>query len=85
MNAALHREIACAIIIDTGGRFLLQQRDDISGILHPARSPCSVVTAPDKILEIERKLEKNAADQPAGERDLFRCRAIPGSRSTAFR
>jgi hypothetical protein len=51
MNAALHREIICAIIIDTGGRFLLQQRDDISGILHPARSPCSVVTAPDENLE----------------------------------
>ena len=30
-----HREVACAIIIDTCGRFLLQQRDDIVGILLP--------------------------------------------------
>jgi 8-oxo-dGTP diphosphatase len=37
MNASLHREIACAIIIDTTGRFLLQQRDDIPGILHPGK------------------------------------------------
>jgi 8-oxo-dGTP pyrophosphatase MutT (NUDIX family) len=37
MNAALHREIACAIIIDTDGRFLLQQRDDIPGIVHPGK------------------------------------------------
>ena len=29
MNALRHREIACAIIIDRFGRFLLQQRDDI--------------------------------------------------------
>lgn len=29
------REFASAIIIDTQGRFLLQQRDDIPGILHP--------------------------------------------------
>jgi 8-oxo-dGTP diphosphatase len=35
MNASRHREIAAAIIIDTFGRFLLQQRDDIVGILHP--------------------------------------------------
>jgi hypothetical protein len=28
------REIACAIIIDTRGRFLLQQRDDVPGIIH---------------------------------------------------
>jgi 8-oxo-dGTP diphosphatase len=31
------REIACAILIDTFGRFLLQQRDDIIGILHPGK------------------------------------------------
>jgi 8-oxo-dGTP diphosphatase len=32
-----HREIACAIIIDTRGRFLLQQRDDVPGILQPGK------------------------------------------------
>jgi len=32
-----HREVACAIIIDTCGRFLLQQRDDIVGILLPGK------------------------------------------------
>jgi 8-oxo-dGTP diphosphatase len=37
MNAAPYREIACAIVIDTAGRFLLQQRDDIPGILHPGK------------------------------------------------
>jgi 8-oxo-dGTP diphosphatase len=37
MNASLQREIACAIIIDTSGRFLLQQRDDVAGILHPGK------------------------------------------------
>jgi 8-oxo-dGTP diphosphatase len=31
------REIACALIIDDRGRFLLQQRDDIRGILHPGK------------------------------------------------
>ena len=31
------REIACAIIIDTLGRFLLQQRDDVPGIIHPGK------------------------------------------------
>jgi len=35
MNAPRHREIACALIIDTCGRFLLQQRDDIPGIVCP--------------------------------------------------
>ena len=34
-SAAPHRETASAIIIDTAGRFLLQQRDDIVGILYP--------------------------------------------------
>ena len=33
MIISRHREIACAIIIDTLGRFLFQQRDDIPGIL----------------------------------------------------
>ncbi len=37
MNALRHREIACAIIIDRFGRFLLQQRDDIVGIIHPGK------------------------------------------------
>ena len=36
-NSARHREIACAIIIDKFGRFLLQQRDDIVGIIHPGK------------------------------------------------
>src|ERR1700739_923935 len=31
-------EFACAILIDTKGCFLLQQRDDISGILCPGRT-----------------------------------------------
>jgi 8-oxo-dGTP pyrophosphatase MutT (NUDIX family) len=35
MSASEHREIACAIIIDTHRRFLLQQRDDVPGILCP--------------------------------------------------
>lgn len=35
MNEPRHREFACAIAIDTCGRFLLQQRDDVVGILHP--------------------------------------------------
>ena len=37
MNPPRHREIACAILIDTNGRFLLQQRDDVAGILHPGK------------------------------------------------
>jgi 8-oxo-dGTP diphosphatase len=32
MSASRHREFACAILIDTRGRFLLQQRDDIPGV-----------------------------------------------------
>jgi 8-oxo-dGTP pyrophosphatase MutT (NUDIX family) len=36
-NSVRHREIACAIIIDKFGRFLLQQRDDIGGIIHPGK------------------------------------------------
>jgi len=35
MNGTQPREIACAIIIDTCGRFLLQQRDDLPGIVCP--------------------------------------------------
>ncbi len=37
MNASRHREIAGAIIIDAFGRFLLQQRDAVRGILHPGK------------------------------------------------
>ena len=37
MNIFQHREITGAIIIDTFGRFLLQQRDDIDGIIHPGK------------------------------------------------
>jgi 8-oxo-dGTP diphosphatase len=36
MNTPAHREIACAILIDSCGRFLLQ-RDDVIGILHPGK------------------------------------------------
>jgi 8-oxo-dGTP diphosphatase len=31
------REFACAVLIDTSGRFLLQQRDDVPGIVYPGR------------------------------------------------
>ena len=37
MNAPPHREIACAIIIDTAGRFLFQQRDNVPGIFQPGK------------------------------------------------
>ena len=37
MNSTEHREVACAILIDTRGHFLLQQRDDVVGILHPGK------------------------------------------------
>jgi 8-oxo-dGTP diphosphatase len=37
MSGSRHREIACAIMTDTRGRFLLQRRDDIVGILHPGK------------------------------------------------
>jgi 8-oxo-dGTP diphosphatase len=36
-NAAQHRQISIAILIDSHGRFLLQQRDDIPGIVHPGK------------------------------------------------
>jgi len=35
MGKSRHHEAACAILIDVSGRFLLQQRDDIPGIVHP--------------------------------------------------
>jgi 8-oxo-dGTP pyrophosphatase MutT (NUDIX family) len=38
MNSfASHRKIGCAILIDTSGNLLLQQRDDIPGILQPGK------------------------------------------------
>jgi 8-oxo-dGTP diphosphatase len=37
MNPPQRREIACAVILDTQGQFLLQQRDDIPGIIHPGK------------------------------------------------
>jgi 8-oxo-dGTP diphosphatase len=37
MFPSSYREIASAIIIDPFGRFLLQQRDDIAGIMHPGK------------------------------------------------
>jgi 8-oxo-dGTP diphosphatase len=37
MGRNSHREFACAILIDSSGRYLLQQRDDVSGILLPGR------------------------------------------------
>jgi 8-oxo-dGTP diphosphatase len=37
MNASGHREIAMAILVDTGGRLLVQQRDDVAGILQPGK------------------------------------------------
>ena len=35
MDVPPHREIACAILIDLEGRFLLQRRDDVPNILYP--------------------------------------------------
>ena len=37
MNASAHREFAAAVIIDTRGRLLLQQREDIPGIRAPGK------------------------------------------------
>jgi 8-oxo-dGTP diphosphatase len=37
MSTSQHREVASAIIIDIQGRLLLQQRDDVPGILHPGK------------------------------------------------
>jgi 8-oxo-dGTP diphosphatase len=37
IEASRHREIACSIIIDTSGHFLLQQRDEVAGIVHPGK------------------------------------------------
>jgi 8-oxo-dGTP diphosphatase len=37
MTTDHHRRIACAILLDTQGRLLLQRRDDIPGILQPGK------------------------------------------------
>ena len=37
MDKPNRREIACAVVIDTQNRLLLQQRDDVPGILHPGK------------------------------------------------
>jgi 8-oxo-dGTP diphosphatase len=37
MVKSRHREIASALIIDTRGRFLLQQRDQVPGIAQPGK------------------------------------------------
>jgi 8-oxo-dGTP diphosphatase len=37
MNDAPRREIACAILIDLEGRFLLQRRDNVVNILYPGK------------------------------------------------
>jgi 8-oxo-dGTP diphosphatase len=37
VNVPRHREIACAILIDVNGRFLLQRRDSVPGILYPGK------------------------------------------------
>jgi 8-oxo-dGTP pyrophosphatase MutT (NUDIX family) len=37
MIASGHREIACAVLLDPHGRFLLQRRDNVPNILYPGR------------------------------------------------
>lgn len=37
MSTSQHRQVACAVLVDTFRRFLLQQRAAIPGILHPGR------------------------------------------------
>jgi 8-oxo-dGTP diphosphatase len=37
MSQKRHREVSCVIVVDTQGNLLLQQRDDISGILQPGK------------------------------------------------
>jgi 8-oxo-dGTP pyrophosphatase MutT (NUDIX family) len=37
MSASRRREIACAVLLDTFGRFLLQQRDNKPEIVHPGK------------------------------------------------
>jgi 8-oxo-dGTP diphosphatase len=37
MTIERRREFTCAILLDTFGRFLLQQRDNVPGVVHPAK------------------------------------------------
>ncbi len=37
MVAPGHREIACAVLLDPHGRFLLQRRDNVPNILYPGK------------------------------------------------
>jgi 8-oxo-dGTP diphosphatase len=37
MTMIRRREFTCAILLDTFGRFLLQQRDNVPGIVHPGK------------------------------------------------
>jgi 8-oxo-dGTP diphosphatase len=37
MSTIRRREFTCAILLDTFGRFLLQQRDNVPGIVHPGK------------------------------------------------
>jgi 8-oxo-dGTP diphosphatase len=37
MTMLRRREFTCAVLIDTFGRFLLQQRDNVPGIVHPGK------------------------------------------------
>jgi 8-oxo-dGTP diphosphatase len=37
MTTIRRREFTCAILLDTFGRFLLQQRDNVPGIVHPGK------------------------------------------------
>jgi 8-oxo-dGTP diphosphatase len=37
MTASKHREVACAILSDLHGRFLLQRRDNVPNILYPGK------------------------------------------------
>src|SRR5262245_37837073 len=37
MQIPPHREVAAALLIDTRGRFLLQRRDNVAGILFPGK------------------------------------------------
>jgi 8-oxo-dGTP diphosphatase len=37
MAVVPHREVACAILIDRDGRFLLQRRDNDPNILYPGK------------------------------------------------
>ena len=37
MTLVRYRDFTCAVLIDTLGRFLLQQRDNVRGIVHPGK------------------------------------------------